>query len=458
MHNPAALRERRLRKTKAQLIDEIDALERRAAATPKGGTELKRREQELARKEAQLRVVLDNMPGGMMLGDGDLNYVLFNSQYSELHDYPDGLLKVGGSILDETRFQADRGDYGPGDKDDLIERVVATYQKNEAVSYERTMPSGRALQFNVGPTPEGGYVTIVTNITERKRAEQALLEAKRRSEDASKLVAEKNRMLESLSNQLSKYLSPQVYASIFSGEQSVEIASKRKKLTVFFSDIADFTGTTDSLESEELTNLLNHYLTEMSKIALDHGATIDKYVGDAIIAFFGDPETRGVKEDARTCVNMAIAMQRRMRELQSEWLDMGLERPFELRIGINTGFCTVGNFGSADRMDYTIIGNEVNLAARLESLAEVGGILMAHETHSLVKDTVMAEEGDTLTVKGFAKPVRTYSVVGLYDDLAEQGRIIRKEQDGVRVLVDLRKGDKANAIRAIEDVLSQLKG
>ncbi|MCH9052865.1 MAG: adenylate/guanylate cyclase domain-containing protein, partial [Proteobacteria bacterium] len=260
--------------------------------------------------------------------------------------------------------------------------------------------------------------------------------------------------------QLSKYLSPQVYASIFSGEQSVEIASKRKKLTVFFSDIADFTGTTDSLESEELTNLLNHYLTEMSKIALDHGATIDKYVGDAIIAFFGDPETRGVKEDARACVNMAIAMQRRMRELRSEWLDMGLERPFEVRIGINTGFCTVGNFGSEDRMDYTIIGNEVNLAARLESHAEVGGILMAHETHSLVKDTVMAEEGDTITVKGFAKPVRTYAVVGLYDDLVDQGRIIRRDEDGLTLIIDrnkLTKKSKARAIEAVEDVLSQLK-
>jgi class 3 adenylate cyclase len=284
--------------------------------------------------------------------------------------------------------------------------------------------AGKILQVLAAPTPVGGFVNIVTDITERKRAEAALLEAKRRSEDASKLLAEKNQMLESLSNQLSKYLSPQVYASIFSGAQSVEIASKRKKLTVFFSDIADFTGTTDSLESEDLTSLLNHYLTEMSKIALDYGATIDKYVGDAIIAFFGDPETRGVKEDARVCVNMAIAMQRRMRELQSEWLDMGLEQPFQVRMGINTGFCTVGNFGSGDRMDYTIIGNEVNLAARLEALAEVGDILMAHETHSLVKDTIMAEEGNTLTVKGFAKSVRTYSVVGLYDDLVEQGRII----------------------------------
>jgi hypothetical protein len=108
-------------------------------------------------------------------------------------------------------------------------------------------------------------------------------------------------------------------------------------------------------------------------------------------------------------------------------------------------------------MDYTIIGNEVNLAARLESLAEVGGILMAHETHSLVKDTIMAEEGDTMTVKGSAKPVRTYRVVGLYDDLVEQGRVIQEEQDGVRVTVDMKTGDKSAAIQAIKVVLSQLE-
>ncbi len=270
----------------------------------------------------------------------------------------------------------------------------------------------------------------------------------------------KNRELEGLSTKLSKYLSPQIYSSIFTGEQSVEIASKRKKLTVFFSDIAGFTETTDNLESEELTTLLNHYLTEMSKIALEHGGTIDKYVGDAILVFFGDPETRGVKKDAIACVTMAIAMQRRMRELQIEWQDRGLEKPFQIRIGINTGFCTVGNFGSADRINYTIIGNEVNLAARLESHVEVGGILMAHETHALVKDRVLVEEGDTLTVKGFAKPVRTYSVVGLYDELAEQGRIIRRDQEGLALKIDrdkLTKKGKAEAIKAIKDVLSQLE-
>ena len=148
----------------------------------------------------------------------------------------------------------------------------------------------------------------------------------------------------------------------------------------------------------------------MSKIALEHGATIDKYVGDAILAFFGDPDTRGVRQDALACVRMAIAMQRRMQELQSEWREAGLEKPFQLRIGINTGYCTVGNFGSEDRMDYTIIGGEVNLASRLQSHAEPGGILLTHETYSLVRDHFAADEQNPIELKGFAKPVRCYRI------------------------------------------------
>ncbi len=150
-----------------------------------------------------------------------------------------------------------------------------------------------------------------------------------------------------------------------------------------------------------------------------------------------------------------------MQELQSEWLDRGLEKPFQIRIGINTGFCTVGNFGSEDRMDYTINGSEVNLAARLESHAEVGGVLLGHETYSLVKDTVLAEERAALTVKGFAKPVRSYAVVGLYEHLEHLGRIIRRDQEGLALVIDrskLTKKSEVEAIKTLEDVLSQMKG
>jgi class 3 adenylate cyclase len=230
-------------------------------------------------------------------------------------------------------------------------------------------------------------------------------------------LAEKSRALEQLSSQLAKYLAPQVYQSIFTGKQEVKIASRRKKLTIFFSDIVGFTETADRLESEDLTRLLNHYLTEMSQIALAHGATIDKYVGDAIVIFFGDPETRGVTEDAIACVEMAVAMRKRMRELQDVWRASGIERPLQCRIGINTGYCTVGNFGSEDRMEYTIIGGGVNLASRLEAAARAGEILMSYETYAHVRHRVRCEERGHISVRGVAYPVATYQLVDTYENL-----------------------------------------
>jgi DNA-binding response OmpR family regulator len=280
---------------------------------------------------------------------------------------------------------------------------------------------------------------------------------KDKTEAANSLVTEQNRILENLSTKLSKYLSPQIFQSIFKGEQNVEISSKRKKLTICFTDIAGFTETTDNLESEELTNVLNHYLTEMSVIALQHGATIDKFIGDAMLLFFGDPQSKGVAEDAKACVVMAIAMQRRMRELEQEWRNRGLLRPFRIRMGITTGFCTVGNFGSRDRMDYTIIGNEVNLAARLQSATEPGSILLSHETNALVQGLVMTEEQPPITVKGFPKPISGYKIVGTFDDLIKEGSVVLEERDGLHVLVDLTKQDSSDVIEILQGILTRLK-
>ncbi len=272
-------------------------------------------------------------------------------------------------------------------------------------------------------------------------------------------VRSQNEALATVSAQLAKYVSPQLYAGIFSGEQRVEIVSRRKKLTVFFSDVVNFTDITDQLEPEELTELLNHYLTEMAQIADDHGATVDKFIGDSIVLYFGDPSTMGVKEDAVACVRMAIAMQRRMLDLQQEWQRRGVVRPFEVRIGINTGYCTVGNFGSEDRMDYTIIGREVNLASRLESTADEGGILLSRSTYALVEDRVMAEQAKSVTVKGFPRPVDTYRVVGIYDDLEAEGRVVHLEEEGLQLTIDrdrLRRTDRDQARRALEEALAEL--
>jgi adenylate cyclase len=423
-------------------------------------TERKRAQQEVARKEAELHVALENMPGALAYTDEELNIVFCNTRFMEMYPVPRELFTPGRPYPDFLRYLAEHGYYGEGNVDALVARRIESLRSPSGVAFEDYAPNGDVYRVVRRKVATGGAVTVITDITGLKRTEQDLLEAKQRAEKANKLVSEKNRMLESLSVKLSKYLSPQLYKSIFSGEKNVEVASQRKKLTIFFSDIAGFTETTDLLESEELTNLLNQYLREMSAIALEYGATIDKFIGDAIMFFFGDPESKGARDDAIACVKMAIAMQQRMRDLQAEWRERGQEHVFQLRIGINTGFCTVGNFGSDDRVDYTIIGNEVNLAARLQSHADLGGILLAHETNSLVKDVVLAEETGTITVKGFSTPVRTHRVVGLHDGSVIQGRIIRQEQDGLLLIVDQKKltGEgRTDAIRVLQEAADRLR-
>ena len=221
----------------------------------------------------------------------------------------------------------------------------------------------------------------------RKSLSNQLTIQKKIADDAKAEALAKSEEVEKISKQLAKYLSPQIHEQIFSGKQSAEVKSNRKKLTVFFSDIVGFTDISDELESEEMTNLLNFYLNEMSQIALRFGGTIDKFIGDALMIFFGDPDTNGPQEDARKCIQMALEMQKLMNQLSGYWSkNYSLKQDLKIRIGINTGFCTVGNFGSLDRLDYTAIGSTVNLASRLESIAEAGSIIISEDTFALVNN------------------------------------------------------------------------
>jgi adenylate cyclase len=259
------------------------------------------------------------------------------------------------------------------------------------------------------------------------------------------------RRLQALTDKLGRYLAPQVVKSLLDGSRDAQIRTQRKKLTVFFSDIKDFTASTSKWQPEDITFLLNSYFSEMSKIAQEYGGTVDKFIGDAMVIFFGDPETRGVKEDATQCVKMALAMQRRMAEMQILWREMGSDKNFQIRCGINTGYCDVGNFGSDLRMDYTIIGSEVNLAARLEQNADPGGILISSETEALVRDEIISRERAPLTVKGFADPVRSFAVQGEATGQATARKVFQWERLGMRVLIDLdRLPDAERAAAAVE--------
>ncbi|WP_298924835.1 adenylate/guanylate cyclase domain-containing protein [uncultured Ramlibacter sp.] len=254
------------------------------------------------------------------------------------------------------------------------------------------------------------------------------------------------RRLQTLSEQLGRYLAPQVYQSLFDGSREAQIQTQRKQLTVFFSDIKDFTAATARWQPQDITYLLNSYFSEMSKIAHEYGGTLDKFIGDAVVIFFGDPHSRGIKEDALQCVKMALAMQRRMGELQQQWRELGADKSFQIRCGINTGYCDVGNFGSNLRMDYTIIGPEVNLAARLEQAAAPGGILISSATHELVGDEIAADPRAPLAAKGFANPIHAFAVrCEAGDGAAPARKVFRWERLGMRVLIDLDQMPQAEA-------------
>jgi len=380
---------------------------------------------EIRETRRRLTDAIETISEGFSLYDNEDRLVICNSMYRTLL-YPDigDEITPGMTFESIVRLAADQGyiEDAKGRVEEWLEQRLAQH-RDPVGPHVQQRADGRWVMVSERKTEDGGTVAVYSDITELKQRESEL--------------ADKSSALEQLSNQLAKYLSPQVYESIFSGKQEVKVASSRKKLTVFFSDIAGFTETADKLESEDLTKLLNHYLTEMSQIALKYGATIDKYVGDAIVIFFGDPETRGVKEDAVACVNMSISMQKRMLELGGIWRDSGIENPLQIRIGINTGFCTVGNFGSEDRMDYTIIGSGVNLASRLEGAAIPGRILISYETYANVRDLISCESRGQIQVKGISHPVDTYEVIDAFENLDRDRGLILEDQPYFKLRIDI---------------------
>jgi adenylate cyclase len=271
-------------------------------------------------------------------------------------------------------------------------------------------------------------------------------------------LATANDFLASLSMKISRYIPPQVYKSIFSGQRDVTIHTERKKLTIFFSDIQNFTAATERLQPELLTQLLNEYFTEMSAIAHEHGGTIDKFIGDAMLIFFGDPESKGDRTDAEACLRMAWRMQRRLVELNAKWRAAGIEQPFKARIGINSGYCNVGNFGSADRMDYTIIGAEANLAARLQSIAEPGCIVVSYETYALVRDFVSAHALSPITMKGISREVIPFSVDRVFEESSEKREVIVERMPGLDFYLDPSVvGDTERVRSVLENALASLR-
>ena len=205
----------------------------------------------------------------------------------------------------------------------------------------------------------------------------------------------------------------------------------------------------DRLDPDLLAEIINEYLSEMTEIALQFGGTIDKFIGDAILIFFGDPETEGTAVDAKRCLEMAIAMRKRVGELDEVWKkEKGISQGLQVRTGISTGYCTVGNFGSVQRVDYTVLGSPVNLAARLEAACSPQEILVSPETKGLVSDLFEFEEKKPIKLKGFSDTIKPYQLI--IDDENEK-RAAHSLHSSETLDVIVKKPDD------LEEILRELK-
>ncbi|MBT8219860.1 MAG: hypothetical protein KJP00_08545 [Bacteroidia bacterium] len=270
-------------------------------------------------------------------------------------------------------------------------------------------------------------------------------------------VYKNNEKLEGLANKLSKYLSPQVYNQIFLGKKDVRLESYRKTLTVFFSDIVGFTTLTDSMESESISALLNSYFDEMSRIAIKHGGTIDKFMGDSIMIFFGDPESKGEREDALACVRMSLEMNQRLSALRKRWDSEGISKSIGIRMGMHTGESTVGNFGSENRLDYTVIGSQVNLAKKIESLASSEEILISEATYNLVKDDVVCQPFNAHDKSEIPSNIKVYRVLGFSGQTDTENKSLSIETQGFSLSMDSDKIDRNQLLQVLKSTMDTIE-
>ena len=207
--------------------------------------------------------------------------------------------------------------------------------------------------------------------------------------------------------ELRRYVSPQVADAIVVEGSRLTLTPTRRNLSILVSDIRGFTEMAERMEPEELVDALNQYFTALTEVIFSHGGTLDKYLGDGILAFFGDPIP--FEDHAERAVAAAFGTQEVLERLRSKWM-LKYDEELTVGIGISTGYVTVGNIGSEDRIEYTVIGNHVNVASRLAGIALPGQILVTDRTMAAVKDYVTGTEVETMTLKGVKRPVRIFEI------------------------------------------------
>jgi adenylate cyclase len=205
---------------------------------------------------------------------------------------------------------------------------------------------------------------------------------------------------------LTRFFSKKLLDQIISGDEELTVTGERRKITVFFSDLHNFTDLADTEEPEEVCRILNEYLAEMTALIEREGATLVQVIGDGMMIFFGAPEDMEDQEQAIKAVRMAVLIQQKTRQLSKKWMSEGLEQDIKVRIGIHQDYLTVGNFGGEKFMEFTAVGKGINLASRLENTCTPGRIKVSYSVFSLTSNEFHYDPLCEEQFKGFARPLK----------------------------------------------------
>jgi len=220
--------------------------------------------------------------------------------------------------------------------------------------------------------------------------------------------------------ELKRFMPQPIAEGLMAGQLSPDDGFERRKVTLLFADLVGFTELSDKLEPEELAEVLNEYLREMTAEAVSQGGTLDNYIGDGLMVLFGAPKRADESVQAWRALRTAFGMKARAKELTGAMRERGIPADLRVRVGVNTGHCTVGVLGSDVMRAYKAVGFAVNVAARLQAEAEPGTVLAGFRTYALVKDRVVAEQREPLTLKGAARPVEAWEILRLVEGSSDE--------------------------------------
>jgi adenylate cyclase len=249
----------------------------------------------------------------------------------------------------------------------------------------------------------------------------------------------------------SLYVAKEVVDELLAHPEKLKLGGETKNLTILFSDIRGFTSVSEKMDAQSLVGLLNKYLTALAQIVLENRGVVDKFIGDAIMAFWGAPLP--LENHAKLAVRAALLMSHRLRECNEEWKKLNYPE-IKIGIGLNTGDVVVGNIGSSDRFDYTVIGDNVNLASRLEGLTKFygAGIIISEMTAAEVKDEFVLRQIDCVAVKGKMQGVKIYEVLGFAEEKESFSDLVGKFSVGFELYL---KKDWAGAKKVFEEILAE---